>query len=139
MLKNKSKKTSWNGTLIGQGTNLEGNIDCEANLRIEGQFTGEIHCRGQIIIGESGEVRSSITGTEIIVAGKVVGDITSQGRLTIMNNGQVHGNVEAARLVIIEGGLLNGTSKMTKLAEAPAPTPEKVKSKTKKAAQPEAG
>lgn len=99
-------------TLIGLGSFAQGKLECEANLRIEGHFQGEIECAGQVVIGETGEAKSNIHGAEIIVAGRVTGDITSEGRLTITGSGHVDGNVNVAKLIIVEGGLLNGSSHM---------------------------
>ncbi|WP_055105697.1 bactofilin family protein [Paenibacillus ihumii] len=138
MLKDHKKASGWQGTLIGQGSVAEGKLECEAGLRIEGSFRGEIHCQGQVIIGETGEAHSNIHGADIIVAGKVVGDIASQGRLTITSSGLVEGNVHVAKLVIVEGGLLNGASKMEKPAPVSLPAADSNK-KAKKARQPEAG
>lgn len=133
MLKNNKKVSKTTDTLIGQGTVAEGNLHCEANVRIEGKFHGEIHCLGELIIGENGEARSNIKASEVIVAGKVVGDITAHGKLIISSSGQVDGNVHVVNLIIMEGGILNGNSKMEK---APVSI---VKEKVKKTVQPEAG
>ncbi|GIO42442.1 bactofilin family protein [Paenibacillus apis] len=107
-------------TLIGLGTSAQGKLECEANLRIEGHFQGEIECAGQVVIGETGEAKSSIRGAEIIVAGHVIGDIVSEGKLTITGSGQVDGNVNVTKLVIVEGGLLNGSSHMEREAAVQA-------------------
>lgn len=134
MLKDLKKQTRSTDTLIGQGSSIEGTLECESNLRIDGLMNGEIRCKGQVIIGETGEARSHIQATEIIVAGTVIGDISTKGRLTIMNQGEVIGNVSAAKLVIAEGGLLSGTSKMEKVT-----APVLVKDHSAKTPQPEAG
>ncbi|MGG6314527.1 bactofilin family protein [Paenibacillus macerans] len=137
MFKDGKKTASLTDTLIGQGSTIEGKLECQSNLRVEGKVHGEIECHGQVVIGETGEANSSIKGAEVIVAGKVVGDISTVGKLTITGSGQVDGNVEVAKLVIVEGGLLNGSSKMDR--KAPAPAPSSPKEKVKKAAQTQAG
>ncbi|MNN03013.1 Polymer-forming cytoskeletal [compost metagenome] len=134
MLRDNKKNNQATDTLIGQGSVVEGKMDCESNLRIEGKFKGEIQCKGQVIIGETGEANSNIYGADIVVAGIVIGDITTKGRLTITSSGEVKGNVSVAKLIIAEGGLLSGTSTMERVA-APLPIKEKVS----KSAQPEAG
>jgi cytoskeletal protein CcmA (bactofilin family) len=68
----------------------------------------------------------------------VIGDITTTGKLTITASGQIDGNVDVAKLIIVEGGLLNGSSKMERVAAAAAPTASSGKGKVKKA-RPEAG
>lgn len=137
MFKENKRSAETTDTLIGQGTVAEGKLECEANLRIEGQFQGEIHCQGQIIIGETGIATSTISGADVIVAGKVVGDIKTKGRLTITGSGRVDGNVDVSKLIIAEGGLLNGSSVMERTVLEPVLTKEKAKKNNK--AQAEAG
>ncbi|WP_042197966.1 bactofilin family protein [Paenibacillus camerounensis] len=105
-------------SLIGHGGNLEGKVQCDTNLRIEGNFSGEIHCEGTVTVGELGTVRSSIKAKEIIIAGKVYGDVTADQRLTMTETGQLHGNILAGTLSIMEGSVLNGS---VATAEPPAP------------------
>lgn len=125
-------------TLIGQGTSMEGKVKCEASLRIEGEFQGEIDSKGDIIIGEGGTARSNISAREVVIAGIVYGDITTKGRLTIMPSGQLHGNCAAQSLIIHDGGIFNGSSIMektephplrTEAAERPSKRKEKEKEK----------
>ena len=104
-------------SLIGHGGNLEGKVQCDTNLRIEGNFSGEIYCQGTVTIGEQGTVRSTIKAKEIIIAGKVYGDVTADQRLTMTGTGQLHGNLLAGTLSIMEGSVLNGS---VATAEQPA-------------------
>lgn len=135
MFKQNKKTYQTTDTLIGQGSSAEGKLECDANLRIEGNFQGEIHCAGDVIVGETGEAISNIIAANVIVAGKVSGDISTQGRLTITKNGKIVGNVHVNNLIILEGGVLNGSSKME---NAPTPVPN-IKEKNKKEVQSEAG
>ncbi|MNP45802.1 Polymer-forming cytoskeletal [compost metagenome] len=99
-------------TLIGQGSEITGKISCEANLRIEGKFNGEIETQGDVTVGEFAVARSNIQAREVFIAGKVYGDIATTGRLMITATGHMFGDVSAASLIIMEGGALSGTSKM---------------------------
>lgn len=100
-------------TLIGQGTEIEGTLACEANLRIEGKFSGVIESKGSVIVGERAVALSHISAREVTIAGKVYGDVNTEGKLTITSTGQMYGDVlGAASLVITEGGILHGSSRM---------------------------
>ncbi|WP_238327701.1 bactofilin family protein [Paenibacillus gorillae] len=112
-----SKRFSATDTLIGQGTHMEGKLICEANLRVEGEFSGDIECVGDVIIGESGVARSSIHGKEITIAGKVFGDIIAKGRLTVTATGQIIGSITAQSLIIHDGGLMSGSCHMERAHE----------------------
>lgn len=107
-----NKRVSVTDTLIGQGTHIEGKMICEAGLRIEGEYSGDIDCMGDIIIGESGIARCNITAKDITVAGTVIGEINTKGRLTLTATGQITGNVIAHTLIIHDGGMINGTCRM---------------------------
>jgi cytoskeletal protein CcmA (bactofilin family) len=57
-------------------------------------------------------VNASIAARDVIIAGKVRGNVTCKGKLTVLTTGQLMGNIDAKSLVIIEGGLFQGTSQM---------------------------
>ncbi|QAY68149.1 bactofilin family protein [Paenibacillus protaetiae] len=126
------KRSAGTDTLIGQGTRVEGKMVCEANLRIEGEYRGDIECAGSVIIGEAGIARSNITATDLIVAGRIIGDVAAKGRLTITSNGQLHGNVTAGSFILHDGGILNGHCRM----EFPQETHTRPLAETESAASP---
>lgn len=99
-------------TLIGHGTEMDGHLKSEAGIRIDGTFTGDIDCKGDLVIGEKGEANSTITARDVTIAGKVRGDVHTRGKLVITSSGQLHGDSYAATLIVQEGGVLNGSSKM---------------------------
>lgn len=99
-------------TLIGQGTMVEGSVVTEANLRIEGEFHGEIATKGEIVVGEFGIVKAELQATTLTIAGQVHGDVTVSGRLIITPSGQLHGNAVVQSIIVQEGGGFNGQCKM---------------------------
>ena len=105
-------------TLIGHGGTLEGKVNCNTNLRIEGTFSGEIICSGVVTVGEEGTVHASIQAQEVVIAGKVYGDVNAGRSIIMTGTGQLHGNISAGSLSIMEGSLLNGSISMQK---QPAP------------------
>ncbi|OAB39387.1 cell division protein [Paenibacillus macquariensis subsp. defensor] len=121
--RNSNRRNSGTDTLIGQGCEVTGKIQCEANLRIEGSFNGEIESHGDITVGENAVARSNIQAREVVIAGKVYGDVATTGKLTITATGQMFGDVSASSLIIMEGGALSGTSTMSQ----PEPVSEKSK------------
>lgn len=119
--KNKNKRASERtDTLIGPGSEMEGVLQCEDNLRIDGRFNGAIESQGCVTIGEHAIARSNISAREVIVAGKVYGDVTAESRLTITSTGQMYGDVYAASLIVMEGGVLNGASRMEEQSSSQA-------------------
>jgi cytoskeletal protein CcmA (bactofilin family) len=99
-------------TLIGEGSLFEGKIKSEASIRIEGQVTGDVDCAGDVTIGEHGVVKSNVIARNVILAGTVNGNVQCKGKLTIRSTGRLNGNTTAQSLVIDEGGIFQGMSKM---------------------------
>ncbi|REE92794.1 cytoskeletal protein CcmA (bactofilin family) [Paenibacillus taihuensis] len=112
-----AKRSASAETLIGHGTHVEGKLICEHSIRIEGEYRGDIECKGEVIIGEYGVARSSITAQDLTIAGRVHGDIVVKGRLTITASGQLFGNVLAHTMLIQDGGIYNGNCRMERQTE----------------------
>ena len=105
-------KPSTTDAFIGKGTTIEGNIFSEATIHIEGRVNGDIHCAGDVFIGESGQTRSILAARHIINAGKIEGNIYTKGKLTITSKGRVIGKIVVQSLHVSEGGLFHGECRM---------------------------
>lgn len=99
-------------TIIGEGSVFEGRIKSEAGLRIEGQVIGDIECQGDVEIGEHGNAKSNITARNVTIAGTVHGNITTKGALTLTPTGKLYGNSNAESLMVAQGAIFHGSSKM---------------------------
>jgi len=111
-------------TLIGFGVSVEGTLEAEGDVQINGKFKGRITTNGDVIIGDGAEIRSDIDAQNVYVAGEVHGDILAQEKLEILETGRVLGNVESSALSIEPGGILKGKSSMLETSEStPSTTP----------------
>jgi len=82
------------------------------NLRINGKFEGTLETKGNLAIGQTAVVKAGISGDDIVVAGRIKGEITARKRLTLMPTAIVEGQVRAAKLIVNEGALWEGTCHM---------------------------
>jgi excisionase family DNA binding protein len=82
------------------------------NLRINGKFEGSLTTRGVLTIGPGANVTADIIGDTVIVEGKVRGKITASVSLEILPNAVIDGDIYPTRLVVSEGGILNGKCQM---------------------------
>lgn len=99
-------------TVIGEGSVFEGKIRSQAGVRIEGTIHGDVESAGDVVIGEKGIVKSNIHARNVVIAGAVHGNVTAKDSLTILASGQLNGNSSASRLVVNEGAVFNGGSRM---------------------------
>jgi len=108
---------------------MQGNLKFTGpvNLRLNGDFEGDLEARGVLIIGEKSNVKAkTVKGDSITISGKVEGDITCSKRLELSASARVIGNIETPILVMAEGALLKGDCQM------PAETAESKGSAKKK-------
>ncbi|WP_308637816.1 bactofilin family protein [Paenibacillus silvisoli] len=99
-------------TFIGEGTIVEGTIRSEGGVRLEGQLRGDLSCKGDVVIGESGFAVSNMTANNVILAGQVTGNVHIAGKMTITATGKLYGDLTAATLTIEDGGVFQGKSTM---------------------------
>lgn len=99
-------------TLIGPGTIIDGKLISKSNLRIEGQFIGDIECSGDVTVGKNSVLESNISARNVINAGTINGSVKTKEVLKITETGKVFGQISVNALCIVEGGVLHGTSRM---------------------------
>ncbi len=83
------------------------------NLRINGDFTGQLDTKGFLSIGENANIKANISGDNITVAGMVRGNITAAESLTIIAPAHIVGDIRTPSLSVSDGAILNGRIAMT--------------------------
>jgi len=91
-----------------KGSRVTGQLSFQGPARIDGKVDGEINCQGTLTIGEEAEVKAKITGQVVIIRGKVEGNVTAKERIELLAPARLIGNIDAPRLIITEGVVLDG-------------------------------
>ncbi|MEL7563866.1 MAG: polymer-forming cytoskeletal protein [Dehalobacterium sp.] len=97
-------------TLIGNKVTVQGTLNGEGNLRIDGKVEGEIILNGDLFVGKTGLVNANIKGHNAIVAGEVNGNFNLSGKLELTETAKMAGDIEMDTLVIHEGAEFRGYS-----------------------------
>ncbi len=61
--------------LLGKGSEFEGKLTFEGQVRVEGKFSGQIMTKDTLIIGEGARVSAEIIAGTVIVNGWLEGNI----------------------------------------------------------------
>ena len=107
MAQDKSGDYSIN-TIIGPGSDLNGNISTGGFTRIDGNIRGNVKVKGRVIIGERARIKGDVTGTNITIGGVVYGNIISDGHLVILSTAVVIGDIITRRIQADDGSFING-------------------------------
>lgn len=112
--KNSSEKTvNSSATLISAGTTVQGDLQSESDLRIDGTIHGNVTSSAKIVVGPAGFIEGNIQGMHADITGKVVGNICVQELAQLRTKCSVQGNITAVNLQIEPGAAFNGQSIMT--------------------------
>jgi len=99
-------------SLIDVDSAFDGVFVTTQNLRIEGEYKGEIQCDGTLTIAETARVSGVLHAGNITVSGLLQGQVTCDGRFEILQSGQVSARVVARSVVVREGAFYEGEMRM---------------------------
>lgn len=102
-------------SIVAKDLTIAGDLQAEGVVRIEGRVVGNVHAGDQVLISEGGIVEGDVVTREAVIAGRVHGCIHGEERIELQATAVVHGDITTRRLLIQEGGQVNGTMKMEAL------------------------
>jgi len=101
-----------------------GKLFFDGRARIDGDFEGEVHSDGLLVIGPSARVRGVVSvHTLIVQGGSVEGDIEATELVELHAPARVRGDIHTRALFIDKGVIFDGGCDMAKvvpLDDAPA-------------------
>jgi cytoskeletal protein CcmA (bactofilin family) len=110
------------GTLsgfVGGGTDVTGEANFKAMMRVDGHFSGRItSSTGTLIVGNNGVVDANIEVAVAVIQGNINGDIIATQRLELGRAAKVHGNIQTPSLIIEQGAIFEGSCKMVQMQSA---------------------
>jgi cytoskeletal protein CcmA (bactofilin family) len=110
------------GTLsgfVGGGTDVTGEANFKAMMRVDGHFSGRItSSTGTLIVGNNGTVDANIEVAVAVIQGTINGDIIATQRLELGRAAKVNGNIQTPSLIIEQGAIFEGTCKMVQMQTA---------------------
>ena len=128
MKKEKSKDTI--STFIGPGVSVEGEIEFQGSIRLDGRIKGRISTdSGTVIIGEKAVISADLFVDAAIIMGEVNGTIDAREKIEVYPPGRIFGDIQAPSISIDSGVVFNGTC-MMKSRSTSLPNPAKTKEKS---------
>jgi cytoskeletal protein CcmA (bactofilin family) len=97
---------------VGPTANINGDLECDGIVKIDGVYQGSIKTISNVIITEKGRVDAHIEAQNVSVSGQAKGSIMAKGRLEILSTGRVWADVTVSSFLLDDGGKLHGGLKM---------------------------
>ena len=114
---------SWRAVRVSLGSDAEvsGRLSFTTATRIEGRLRGEIRSIDLLVVGPEAVVHASVQAEVLVVLGQIYGDVTRAERVEIRPGGRILGNINTRSLVVVEGGLFEGSCRMSGRAHGEEP------------------
>ncbi len=105
-------------TVIGANCRMNGVLQSDGGIRVEGLFEGQIQTAGNLIVAESARVVADIQAYNVVVSGQIKGNVTAN-RVEITETGKLFGDLNVNTLLLNEGAFLRGQTNMNGDVEPP--------------------
>ncbi len=111
-------------TLIGEGTQIQGELRFTDGLRIDGEVVGDVIAAGEtpsiLVISEKARVTGRVRGGHVIINGQVNGPIQSDELLELQPQARIVGDVRYEVLEMHQGATIDGELRPLKAEEKPS-------------------
>jgi cytoskeletal protein CcmA (bactofilin family) len=101
-----------NKTILGPTLEIEGEIEGEEDLVVQGRVQGKIISKKDLTVDGSGKVEASIVTKNLAVSGNLVGNVEATERVEVRKEGRMVGDIKAPRVIIADGAKFKGNIEM---------------------------
>ncbi|MFN0274632.1 MAG: polymer-forming cytoskeletal protein [Chitinophagales bacterium] len=97
---------------INHGTVVEGIVNSDGDIRIEGIVRGTLHVKAKLALGQTGIIEGDVICRNADIEGKIMGDIEVAELLTLKATSLVEGNIYTSKIIVENGARFNGVCNM---------------------------
>ncbi len=102
-------------SIVACGMKITGDIESDGVVKVEGQVVGNVRAERQVLVARGGSIEGDVETAEAIVGGEVRGTVQATQRVEVQAGGSVHGDIATPRILVQEGGEVNGHLRMSSL------------------------
>lgn len=110
--KKKPKQTAQIDSLIGQNTEIRGDVIFSGGLHVDGKVKGNVMAaEGEdsvMTLSERGTIEGEVKVPNVVVNGTVIGDVHAISHVELAAQARVHGNVYYSLIEMAMGAEVNG-------------------------------
>jgi cytoskeletal protein CcmA (bactofilin family) len=112
-------------SIIGKDMTITGDLETEGVIKVEGAVRGTIRAATQVLVSPGATIDGDLHTREAVVGGTVRGTIHAEERVEVQATAVIAGDIHTTRILVVEGGQVNGEIKMGEAAERRMAAPAK--------------
>lgn len=99
-------------TLVGQGTELHGNLKFSGGLHVDGKIIGNVLAEddsdAMLILSEFGSIEGEVKVPNMVLNGEIIGDVFGSNRVELAPKSRINGSVYYNLIEMAIGAEVNG-------------------------------
>ncbi len=111
-------------TVVGPSVKIQGDLNSEGNIRIEGSVTGKVKTTQNVLVSDSAHITADIVAGTCTIAGEVQGNIKVSSNLILLGTAKINGDITCAVLRVEDGAMFTGKCSMGTSEKSPKNLPE---------------
>jgi len=95
-------------SMLAAGLTIEGKIEGSGNIRVAGNFKGDVNVQGNLTIEQGAKITGSVRANTVVVGGELEGNIDAATRVELLQTGVLNGDLKAGSLTVAAGSRMRG-------------------------------
>lgn len=109
-------------TVVGPSVKIQGDLNSEGNIRIEGQVSGKIKTSQSVFVNQGAKIAADVLAGSAVIGGEVQGNLKISGHLILQTTAKIAGDITCSILRVEDGALFSGKCAMNGTASPVTPT-----------------
>jgi len=115
----KNKGEAGLNTIIGKGSVIEGTLEVEGEIRVDGTVKGKISSTETLTVGNGGVIEADLDTKVAVIGGNVTGNVVATEKIELQSKAVVEGEITTKNLIVEEGAIFQGKCNMKDTPQLP--------------------
>ncbi len=95
-------------TVVGPSVKIQGDLNSEGNIKIEGQVTGKVKTSQSVFVIPGAKIMADVMAGNAMVGGEVQGNLKISGHLVLQGTAKILGDITCSVLRVEDGAQFSG-------------------------------
>src|SRR5690349_14626924 len=99
-------------TVVGPSVKIQGDLNSEGNIKIEGQVTGKVKTTQSVYVNEGAKITDDVNAGNAVIGGEILGNLKISGHLILQGTDKINGDINCQILRVEDGAQFSGKCNM---------------------------
>ncbi|MDR3642436.1 MAG: polymer-forming cytoskeletal protein [Candidatus Doudnabacteria bacterium] len=99
-------------TVVGPSVKIQGDLNSEGNIKIEGQVSGKVKTSQSVFVIPGAKINADILAGNAVVGGEIQGNLKITGHLILQSTAKIIGDINCQIFRVEDGAQFSGKCSM---------------------------